>query len=69
MHVLFVGVILISAVSAVTSLSLEQYASAGSVANEALAGIRTITALNAQPEAINKYRRHLFHAMKVSYFY
>jgi ABC-type bacteriocin/lantibiotic exporter with double-glycine peptidase domain len=60
-----IGVVLISAVSAVTTLSLEQYALAGSVASETLAAIRTVSALNAQPDAIKHYRRHLFSAMEV----
>jgi ATP-binding cassette subfamily B (MDR/TAP) protein 1 len=60
-----IGMVLISAVSAVTTLSLEQYALAGSVASETLAAIRTVSALNAQPDAIRRYRRHLFSAMEV----
>lgn len=59
------GVVLISAVTAVTTLSLEQYALAGSIAAETLAAIRTVTALNAQPDAIRRYRRHLLAAMQV----
>jgi hypothetical protein len=59
-------VVLISAVSAVTTLSLEQYALAGSIATETLAGIRTVSALNAQPDAIKRYRVHLFVALQVT---
>jgi ATP-binding cassette subfamily B (MDR/TAP) protein 1 len=65
--VLFSGFVLISAVSAVTTLSLEQYALAGSIATETLAGIRTVSALNVQPDAIQRYRVHLFAALQVSF--
>lgn len=56
---------MISAVTAVTSQSMEQYASAGSVASEALGAIRTVSALNAQPHFIERYRRHVVAAMRV----
>ena len=58
--------VLISAVAAVTTLSLDQYALAGSIAAEALTAIRTVTALNAQPDTVRRYRHHLFKAMDVS---
>jgi ATP-binding cassette subfamily B (MDR/TAP) protein 1 len=64
--ILCAGAVLISAVSAVTTLSLEQYALAGSIATETLAGIRTVSALNAQPDAIKRYRVHLFAALQVT---
>ena len=55
--------------TAVTSQALEQYAQAGAVATEVLSGIRTISALNAQPDAVERYRKHLFVAMKVLVLY
>lgn len=58
--------VLISAVAAVTTLSLDQYALAGSIAAEALTAIRTVTALNVQPDTVRRYRHHLFKAMDVS---
>ena len=45
---------------------MDQYAQAGGLATEALGAIRTVTALNAQPEVINKYRAFLTYAMEVS---
>ena len=51
---------------------MDQYAQAGGLATEALGAIRTVTALNAQPEVINKYRAFLTYAMEVSilfYYY
>ena len=63
--IVVLGYVLISAVTAVTTLSLEQYALAGSLAGEVLSRIRTVAALNAQPVAIQSYREHLFAAMKV----
>jgi ABC-type multidrug transport system fused ATPase/permease subunit len=45
--------------------TFDQYAAAGGVATEALGAIRTVTALNAQPDAIAHYRVYLFAAMRV----
>ena len=44
---------------------MEQYSAAGGLATESLSSIRTVTALNAQPDIINQYRIYLFVAMKV----
>jgi ABC-type bacteriocin/lantibiotic exporter with double-glycine peptidase domain len=59
------GSLLINAVTAAQNQSLEQYAAAGGVATEALGAIRTVTALNAQPDIINKYKRLLINSMNV----
>jgi ABC-type bacteriocin/lantibiotic exporter with double-glycine peptidase domain len=61
----FAGSLLINAVTAAQKQSLEQYAAAGGVATEALGAIRTVTALNAQPDIINTYKRLLINAMNV----
>ena len=42
---------------------IEQYAAAGGLASETLGAIRTITALNIQPDVITRYRKYLFNAM------
>ena len=52
-------------VAAVTTQALEQYASAGSVASETLGAIRTVSALNAQPDAISRYRFYILQAMHI----
>lgn len=44
---------------------MEQYAAAGGLATESLGAFRTITALNAQPFILNKYRTYLIEAMRV----
>ena len=59
------GFFMITAITAAQQQSLSQYAKAGGLATEALGSIRTVTALNAQIEAINKYRIFLFEAMQV----
>ena len=41
----------------------EQYAAAGGLASETLGAIRTVTALNIQPDVVTKYRKFLFSAM------
>jgi len=46
-------------------ITVEQYAAAGGLATETLNAIRTVTALNAQPDVINRYRVFLFKAMQV----
>lgn len=46
-------------------LILEQYAKAGGLATEALSAIRTVTALNAQVDIINRYRVFLLDAMQI----
>ena len=48
---------------------MEQYAAAGGLATESLGAIRTVTALNAQPDVITRYRQFLFSAMKVSFVF
>ena len=45
--------------------SVGQYAAAGGLATEALGAVRTVTALNAQPAIITKYRKFLLDAMQV----
>lgn len=47
---------------------MEQYAAAGGLATETLGAIRTVTALNAQPDAITRYRTYLRVAMKVGIY-
>jgi ATP-binding cassette subfamily B (MDR/TAP) protein 1 len=59
------GAFMINAITNATQQSLSQYASAGGLATESLGAIRTVTALNAQPDVITRYRRYLFDAMKV----
>ena len=56
---------MITAVGAATNGALEQYSAAGGLATEALGSIRTVSALNAQPAIISKYRLYLIEAMKV----
>lgn len=46
-------------------ICIEQYASAGGLATEALNAIRTVTALNMQPDVVSRYRVFLFEAMQV----
>jgi len=55
----FAGSFMITAITAASNQSLEQYANAGGLATEALTYIRTVTALNAQPDIINKYLEFL----------
>lgn len=57
---------MINAVNSFQNQSLGQYAAAGSLATESLGAIRTVTALNAQPEIISRYRVFIIKAMKVS---
>lgn len=59
------GAFMINAVTAAQNQSLGQYAAACGLATESLGAIRTITALNAQPDVITKYRIFLFQAMQV----
>ena len=59
------GGFMIDAVTSATNQSLEQYAAAGGLATESLGAIRTVTALNAQPSVISKYRLFLLEAMNV----
>jgi ABC-type bacteriocin/lantibiotic exporter with double-glycine peptidase domain len=54
------------AISSAQNASAEQYAAAGGLATECLGAIRTVTALNAQPSFINRYRIYLIDAMNVS---
>ena len=59
------GAFMIIAITAAQNQGLEQYAAAGGLATESLGAIRTVTALNAQPSVINRYRVYLFNAMRV----
>jgi ABC-type multidrug transport system fused ATPase/permease subunit len=56
---------MILAVTDATNESAGQYAQAGGLATEMLTGIRTVTALNAQPDAITRYRKFIFKAMNI----
>ena len=56
---------MINAVTEAQNTTLDQYAAAGGLATEALGAVRTVAALNAQPDVINKYRVFLFNAMHV----
>ena len=56
---------MISAITASQNQTLGQYAAAGGLATESLGAIRTVTALNAQPDVISRYRVFLFKAMQV----
>jgi ATP-binding cassette subfamily B (MDR/TAP) protein 1 len=51
--------------SSAENQTMDLYAAAGGVATETLGAIRTVTALNAQPDAITRYRACLFTAMQV----
>ena len=53
------------AISSATKQGSEQYAAAGGLASETFSSIRTVTALNAQPDVIMTYRRFLFDAMQI----
>jgi ATP-binding cassette subfamily B (MDR/TAP) protein 1 len=65
MAMLCSGGFMASVHSAAESQTFDQYAAAGGVATEALTSIRTVAALNAQPDAIARYRAYLFTAMQV----
>lgn len=56
---------MISAITSFQNQSIGQYAAAGGLATESLGAIRTVTALNAQPDVISRYRVFLFKAMQV----
>ena len=56
---------MIQAVTDATNESAGQYAQAGGLATEMLTGIRTVTALNAQPDAITRYRKFILKAMNI----
>lgn len=45
--------------------SSAQYANAGGLATESLTYIRTVSALNAHPDVITKYRKYLIEAMNI----
>jgi ATP-binding cassette, subfamily B (MDR/TAP), member 1 len=64
--VAFAGAFLVTAVTSAVNDSLVQYSAAGGVATESLGAIRTVTALNAQPEIIQQYNSFLKIAMNVS---
>ena len=59
------GTLLINAVTAARNQALEQYAAAGGLASESLGAIRTVSALNAQPAVIKKYKSFLNYAMDI----
>jgi len=59
------GAFMINAINSFQNQSLGQYAAAGGLATESLGAIRTVTALNAQPDIISRYRVFLFKAMNV----
>lgn len=54
---------MIQAVTEAQNTALDQYAAAGGLATESLGAVRTVSALNAQPDVISKYRVFLFEAM------
>ena len=56
---------MINAITAAQNQTLGQYAAAGGLASESLGAIRTVSALNAQPDVITRYRVFLFKAMQV----
>lgn len=56
---------MIQTVTAAQNDSADQYAQAGGLATEMLSGIRTVTALNAQPDAVMRYRRFILKAMDI----
>ena len=56
---------MIQAVTSAQNDSAGQYAQAGGLATEMLSGIRTVTALNAQPDAITRYRKFILKAMDI----
>ena len=56
---------MIQAITDATNESAGQYAQAGGLATEMLTGIRTVTALNAQPDAITRYRKFILKAMNI----
>lgn len=59
------GAFMINAVTDAKNKSMEQYAAAGGIATEALSSIRTVTALNIQPQIIAEYRKMIYDAMLV----
>eukprot|EP01041_Mallomonas_annulata_P010883 gene10883-22722_t len=61
------GYLMISATTSYMKQSSEQNAQAGGLATETLSSIRTITALNVQPDVISRYRIFLIEAMNVSW--
>jgi len=59
------GFFMITAITAAQNQAGDNYAAAGGLATEALGAIRTVTALNSQPDLISRYRVYLLDAMKV----
>ncbi len=59
------GAFMISAITSATTGSGENYARAGGIAGESLQNIRTVTALNGQPDIISRYRIFLLEAMQI----
>ena len=54
---------MVGAIAQATQNSGAQYAAAGGLATESLTAIRTVNALNGQPDVINRYREYLLDAM------
>ena len=59
------GIVMVKAFTAAQNEASDQYAAAGGLATEQLSAIRTVTALNAQPDAITRYRKYVMQAMYV----
>ena len=55
----------VGAIADATKGSAELYAQAGGLATESLTNIRTVTALNAQPDVISNYRKFLLNVMEI----
>ena len=60
------GTLMIKAVASAQNESSDQYAQAGGLATETLKSIRTVSSLNSQPEAIERYRQYIFKALGIS---
>ena len=59
------GAFMISAITSATTGAGENYAKAGGIAGESLQNVRTVTALNGQPDVISRYRIFLLEAMQI----
>ena len=62
------GTLLIRAVTAAQNGTADQYSQAGGLASQTLKSVRTISALNAQPNVIALYREYILKAMGISLF-
>lgn len=60
----FAASFLVRAIAVAQHNTVREYSLAGGLATETINSIRTITALNMQPDAITQYRRYLFNAMR-----